>query len=304
MSARILDFDGSVTSQSKLVEQLGSRLEVVDLRALGPAVRYLPSKKSAAEFDAALSSLGPVDLTFTGSGDFHHATASSLRNLGEKLSLIVIDQHSDWIGSSPCPCGSWLIDALRLPHVARVVVIGTEAKSIEGWKIMHGPVGEILSGRVELYPFSARASRCLGRRRGELTCGALRRGMFWTDLHWHTVADNDWTSLIGRIIDGLPTPSVYLSIDKDCLTPEHALTNWGNGRLTLDRVLQAVRMFAQRARIVGADITGEYSPIQVENRLMMAMALKIHPRVPDPKPDELTRNEDTNLALVEAFGFC
>jgi len=34
------------------------------------------------------------------------------------------------------------------------------------------------------------------------------------------------------------------------------------------------------------------------------MALKIHPRVPDPKPDELTRNEDTNLALVEAFGFC
>jgi hypothetical protein len=176
-SARILDLDGSVTSQARLVERLGNGLDVVSLRELGPAVRYLPSKKSAGELDAAVCSLEPVRLTLTGSGDFHHATASILKRFEEPLSLLVFDQHSDWIGSSPCPCGSWLLDALRLPHVERVVVIGTDRKSIEGWKILHGPVREILFGRVEIYPLNCKASRCLGRRRGEPACATLTRGL-------------------------------------------------------------------------------------------------------------------------------
>ncbi|MGC8862242.1 MAG: arginase family protein [Armatimonadota bacterium] len=301
MTVRILDLDGSVTSQVRLIEHIGTGLDVVDLRDLGPAVRYLPSKKSACELESVLTSLEPAGLTFTGSGDFHHATASLLRGFEEPLSLVVMDQHSDWIGASPCPCGSWLRDVLRLPNVVRVVVIGTEARSIQGWRIVHGPVGEILSGRVELYPFSARASRCPGRRRGEIACAVVQHNLIWTELCWRTIAEADWTTLIDRIINGLPTPNVYLSIDKDCLVAEHAFTNWGNGSLTLDQVLEAVRMLAERKNLVGADITGDYSPIEVENRLMLAMARKIHPRSGDPGPDDLRRNEETNLALLEAL---
>jgi hypothetical protein len=68
-------------------------------------------------------------------------------------------------------------------------------------------------------------------------------------------------------------------------------------------VIDAVRMLGESKQVIGADVTGEYSPIEVENRLMHAMALKIHPKMPDPSAEGLRRNEDTNMALVEAIGF-
>ncbi len=126
--------------------------------------------------------------------------------------------------------------------------------------------------------------------------------MFWTELRWRTIVGEGWSSLISRVVDGLPTTDIHVSIDKDCLTPEHAITNWGNGRLTLEQLVEAVRTLKKRKRMVGADITGEYSPIEVENRLMRAMALKIHPKMPEPSPEDLRRNEETNLALVDALG--
>lgn len=312
-TARILDLDGSVTSQSRLVSRLSGSLEVVHLRELGPAVRYLPTDKSARELDETVTALEPRWLAFLGSGDFHHAAAAVLKGIEEPFSLVVIDQHSDWMKNSPCPCGAWLREALKLPNLERVVSLGVGDRSIAGWLISHAPFREILSGRVELYPLECKLSKHLGRHgasetpategmsRG-LRCAKLRKGLFATTIYWRTIQDEGWEAIVREAVDGLPGDRVYLSIDKDCLAADYAFTNWGNGGITLDQLLFAVGLIRERKELIGVDISGEWSQIEVANSLLQKMAVKTHPISPAPTPEELARNEDTNLALLDALG--
>jgi len=285
------------------MDRLGDSVDVVDLREMGPNVRYIPTKQWTEKLDEAVRAPEPAWLAFTGSGDFHHVTASLLRRFTEPISVVVFDQHTDWIGSSPCPCGSWILDALKLPNIAKLVSIGTWRTSVGGWRINHGPVSEIFAGRVEFYPYDCGPSRCLGRRKGESACASIRHKLMTTELHWDTIVKNDWDSLIRRVIDGLPTSKVYLTIDKDCLVADGAVTNWGPGYLTLDQLTSAVRMLRESKEIVSVDITGEYSKVEVSNRALEAMAVRIHPKLPEPSEAELGVNEETNLALVESLGY-
>ncbi len=60
----------------------------------------------------------------------------------------------------------------------------------------------------------------------------------------------------------LPSPlgSVYLSIDKDILSPEYARTDWSQGSFTLEELEQTVRtVFRSADRVLGVDICGELS---------------------------------------------
>lgn len=302
-SARIFDLDGSVTSQSRLVERLGDDLDVVDLRETGPNVRYIPSKHWTERLDESVRAPGPAWLAFTGSGDFHHVTASLLKRFDEPISVVVFDQHTDWIGSSPCPCGSWILDALKMPNIAKFVSIGTWSTSVQGWRINHGPVSEILAGRVEFYPYDCGPSRCLGRRKGKSACASIEHKLLTTELHWQSIVNNDWETLVRRVIDGLPTSKVYLTIDKDCLVAASAFTNWGPGYLTLDQLTSAVRILNDSKEIVGVDVCGEYSKIEVANRALETMAVRIHPKLPEPSEADLCVNEETNLAIVDVLGY-
>jgi len=300
LTTRILNFDGSVVAQKGLIERLGTP-DVVDLTELGPRVRYLPSNESAQRLVAALEPLESAFLTFTGSGDFHHATPLLLGKLPEPVSVVIFDHHSDWIGSSPCPCGAWILDALKIENVRKIVSIGMGESSIRKWRVNHGPVKELFGGRVEFYPYDCALSRCLGRHSGSPGCAEVSRGLFTTDIRWKTVAQSDWHELIARISRNLPTESVYITIDKDCLRREHGVSNWEEGNLTLEQLTKAVGIIRAEKRVIGADITGEFSPIVVENRMFEKMALKIHPKQPEPTDAELAENEATNIALVNAL---
>jgi arginase family enzyme len=302
MTVNIFDLDGSVTSQPALMARLGDKARVVDLRDLAPSVRCLPTKQAQDALDQAVASAEPRWLSFYGSGDFHHLSASVLRRFTEPLSVVVFDQHSDWIGKSIFPCGAWLIEALKLPSVARIVSIGVGSTSIGGWKVNHGTLKDLLSGRVELYPYDCKFSRCMGRRGRHLACAEVKSRLLTSDIYWKTIADSDWQGLIGDVIDALPTESVYLSIDKDCLNSDSAFTNWDSGPLTLDQLTQAMGMLRERTQIVGADICGEYSEVKIENQLLEKLSDKFHPKLRLPRNDDLARNEQTNIALLQALG--
>lgn len=297
----IFDLDGSVLSQSELVSVLDG-VEVVGMRALGPAIRCLPAKQSTDDLDRAVSASRPGWLSMFGSGDFHHVTASLLKRFSEPLSVVVFDHHSDWIGWSILPCGSWLLEALKLPNVVRIVSIGVGATSIEGWRVCHGPVKEIFSGRVELYPYDCKTSRCLGRRAGSPRCAIVNPRLLSTEIAWRTVAEHDWHGLVSEVIEGLPTSNVYISIDKDCLGAEHAFTNWGTGPLSLPQLKTALEMLMERTEVVGVDICGEYSELQIENQLLERLSARFHPTLPHPDAADLSKNEDTNIQLMEVLG--
>src|SRR5262249_62088699 len=78
---RILDLDGSVVGQERLRAYLGDRLQVVDLRELGPSVRYLATRGATRRLAAALEPEERDRLTFARTGDLHHVTAAPLHQV-------------------------------------------------------------------------------------------------------------------------------------------------------------------------------------------------------------------------------
>ncbi|MDN5326416.1 MAG: hypothetical protein PWP41_1112 [Moorella sp. (in: firmicutes)] len=61
-----------------------------------------------------------------------------------------------------------------------------------------------------------------------------------------------------QVIDN-STGTVYISIDKDVLCREDAVTNWEQGSLTLAELLLALREIAQQKEVAAADVCGEAS---------------------------------------------
>lgn len=107
--------------------------------------------------------------------------------------------------------------------------------------------------------------------------------LVWIPLRRPPVNAAEWLRSV------LPTPNVYLSVDKDVLSPEVAATNWDQGTLALADLLAWIACFRQHARVIGADIGGEWV---------------LPPGHLFPTPDDLHAirlNETVNLALLDAL---
>ena len=51
--------------------------------------------------------------------------------------------------------------------------------------------------------------------------------------------------------------SIYISIDKDALSPTYAATNWDQGSLTIDALKECIASLTTGRKILGVDICGE-----------------------------------------------
>ncbi len=105
--------------------------------------------------------------------------------------------------------------------------------------------------------------------------------------------------MIGR----LPARKVYISIDKDCLKREFALTNWEEGLLSLEQLLFMLRIMCRNLDVIGLDITGDYSPPQVTGRLKGVLSRLDHPKniaATGRDAQLITKiNERTNLEILQ-----
>ena len=111
---RILDLDGSLTAQSELMKRATTP---ATSQELGRHLRYLCTRRALKRFAASLNPAQRHQLTFTGSGDFHHGSAVLLGQFRAPLSVVVFDQHPDWDITAPLACcGSWVNAALKLPQ--------------------------------------------------------------------------------------------------------------------------------------------------------------------------------------------
>ena len=52
---------------------------------------------------------------------------------------------------------------------------------------------------------------------------------------------------------------VYISIDKDVLSNSYAVTNWNQGRMSLEMLENVLTLFLLNDNVMGVDICGEYS---------------------------------------------
>jgi len=108
--------------------------------------------------------------------------------------------------------------------------------------------------------------------------------------------------LLSRII----TKSVYLTIDKDVLAREDAITNWDQGCMRMPYLLSLVKEIGKRHAVIGADVTGDYSIPRYSGDLWTRLCKHAEIFVDQPrgKPDHaqaVNINSAANHALLEVL---
>ncbi|WP_205691978.1 hypothetical protein [Caulobacter soli] len=272
----------------------------IEARDLGPALRLWSRPPALAALTARLRDRAPAgaapDLVFAGSGDFHHVTpllierAIAASDAGP-VTVVHFDNHPDWVRfENGMHCGSWVGRAARLPGVAKVITVGVCSGDIDRPEAKRADLDLVAEGRVELYPWRAPDGGPVLRvgEQGWPSMQAMGEGGF-ADL------------LASRIV----TPTVYVTIDKDVLHVDDAVTNWDQGQLSLDGLERLIRTVAGRARLIGADVVGDWSPPRYGPDLLSKLLKRGEAFLDQPRggvPGDLARtNEATNLRLLSLF---
>jgi len=281
LSPLVLDLDGSLCA----MERPG--LLRIGLTDWQERIRFGCTGRSWRAFSTHLEALfpdvhGPV---LMGSGDFHHVSAFLIarqrRHTG--LHVLVCDNHPDNMRFPfGIHCGSWVAHVARMPHVARVDVIGICSPDVSCAHAWENHLGPLYRGRVRYWTIGAK----LGWMRALGLVDAVRNF-------------DDPASLVTALrseLSGTHAP-LYLSIDKDVLCESVARTNWDQGRLLLDDLLSIID--AAVPRIGGSDITGEVSVYPYRTR--WKRWLSALDGQPDIAPDDLARWQRQQIEVNEAL---
>ncbi len=158
---------------------------------------------------------------------------------------------------------------------------------------MAGALAEIRAGRIVVFP---------ARRR-------FVRGA-WADMTVHPLlVDGDaleesLRAALRPYIEELRQYPLYVSIDKDVLTADDAAVNWDSGLLRLPESLTVLTMFlaAAEGRLIGADVLGDWSPVQLGTRLNRLCERLDHPSpvVVDAR-EAAARNQRANEAFLSVL---
>ena len=104
-------------------------------------------------------------------------------------------------------------------------------------------------------------------------------------------------------IQRIETEAVYVTIDKDLLSPGEAGTNWDQGRTSVAFLHALIAGAVAGRRLIGADVVGDWSAADyggglVDGLLKRGEAILNQPWRP-PSADALAANQAINLGLLE-----
>lgn len=235
----ILDFDRSVGALPGATR--------IDLAGWQEAIRFGCSLGRFRDVARVINDCMPADhgCVFLGSGDFHHLTWPLVERHAARgpFDVIVFDNHPDNMRFPfGVHCGSWVRKVASLPFVAHVHVVGISSADVSAAHAWENHLTPLRRRKLSYWTI------------GVDTRWAARLGLA------HAFRNFDArTALLDRFLDeqrGWTRP-VYLSIDKDVLSPDVAHTNWDQGRLLDTDLFAAIE--ALHGRVLGSDITGDIS---------------------------------------------
>lgn len=243
----LLNFDGTLKQQPWLRGYPGEWIDFSDLHSC----QGYCSSESLRHIQSRLKSRKYKNITLIGNGNYHYVTYLLLSEIRQTFSLILFDHHTDLAFDDDVPlisCGSWVSMALKtLPLLNRVVIIGANTSTLFRASGIPDKVTVISEQEV--------------RRLSPV-------------------------DIVRAIRSVLPDGPVYISVDKDVLDPDNAVTNWDQGSMTLRQLLDVIRELKRLRPIVGEDICGELplSPVDV---------------LCDERVPQLKKNEIANKAIVD-----
>jgi len=246
MTPRILDFDGAVLPLPN-----ERRIPLGDWQE---AIRFGCSKKLFASLNMELGDFAEAarDTVFLGSGDYHHLShllISRYAKLGKPLQIVLFDNHPDNMRYPfGIHCGSWVWHVSRLPFVSQIHVLGITSKDVEAAHGWENHLRNLRSGKVRYW--------CVGRDLGWMhSVGITQSRSFDSTAAMLDAFSSEIT---------LSKDPIYLTVDKDVLSPEDAHTNWDQGVMRLSELQSVIEMI--QPRIIGSDVTGEVSVYQYQSR--------------------------------------
>lgn len=302
MDIRILNFDDSVIRQKKLLERF--KPSVTDFTDYGPEARLYTDEGTAKKISERLKECAQPAITFLGSGDFHHITSLLIDAFTEDISVISFDHHPDWDTLPPkISCGSWVTRTLARDNVKKIVLLGVSSGDISPHLFQTGNFDSLKDDRVEIYPYQHAPTKLYLRKVPANISVSVKKGLFTSEIHWQELKNKNIAEFFLHVLHRLPTRKVYVTIDKDCLSAEHALTNWEEGHLGLDDLLLMLKFIKENIQIAGMDIVGDYSVPRTKGLIKTFITDIDHPRHFSARfksqADIDSINEETNIRILE-----
>ena len=276
------DFDGSLAMQQSLLQARGIQLSLQSMRQFERSARLWAS---ASVFNALCAEVLEEDqpcFSLIGSGDYHHVTLALLKKHTAPLTLVLFDNHPDWMRPPhQYHCGTWVYSLARLAHVERIVIIGLESGDIAEDRFEKGDMKSYLQGKIVLLPYQP-------VQVGELTLkSSFKEHVFMG---------------IAELLGEIETDHIYISVDKDCLRAEDARTNWEQGSMPLSTVTTAIRALKAHKQVVGADTVGDFSPVRFRSPLKWIASHLDRRSQPREELEVASRiNAAANALLIEAL---
>jgi arginase family enzyme len=233
-----LDLDGAWPADALAIPAL-------NLRELGPSLRFITRRREMREFEAALSAQ-PAKFFLYGSGDFHHLAAALIRRAAENstgsITVVSFDNHPDWDIRPPrWACGAWVNRALEISNIEQVNIWGCGNFELAWPHNIFRPRSRLRGGRLCIFPWTERQ-----------TPSACR--------HFPGMTRTNWREHFQRFATELAGKNIYVTIDMDCLRKEEAITDWENGLFTADDLAWALTTLRESAHVIAGDICGAISP--------------------------------------------
>jgi arginase family enzyme len=245
----LLNFDNTLRNQPLLGRYPAEWTDFSDLRGC----HGYCSTDSLRQIQRRLKLRKHKHITLIGNGNYHYVTYLLLSEIRQPFSLILFDHHTDLAPGGDMPilsCGSWVSAAIKtLPLLKRVVIVGA-----------HSANDRPASAIADNVAIISEQEAC------HLSAAAIVRA----------------------IRSVLPDQPLYISVDKDVLDRENAVTNWDQGSMTLRQLLDVIRELKRTLPFVGVDICGELplSPVDM---------------LSDGRARLLKKNELANRAIVDVL---
>jgi hypothetical protein len=164
---------------------------------------------------------------FFDNGNYHYMSKIWTDMVQEPFSLIVFDHHPDMHPprfGDILSCGGWVQKALNEnKFIDNVVIIGVADHLVDE-----------IREEIASHPSGARIDKVSFIPESEIA-------NIQTD----------------SLLTAHSSQPLYISIDKDALSPSDALTNWDQGSLRLEHMKSIISEIAKDHRIIGVDICGE-----------------------------------------------
>lgn len=311
MQLCLLQLDDALDAQTSFIQacdRAGARR--IQMREHGSRIRLWGYHAEIAAFQEklshALDGTSQPRLTFIGSGDFHHVTAlllaAALQHHAEPVTLIHVDNHPDWVHfEKGMHCGSWINNPIEHPQVQKIITIGVCSDDLRLPEPKKANLALLSRGLLELYPYDHPPSRVSN----DYGAGASFEQV-GGELHWKTIRSLGEQNFAGHLLSRIKTEKVYLTIDKDVLARDDAVTNWDQGCMRLPYLLSLIGNIAKHHRLVGADVIGDYSKPRYSGSLRTQLYKRVEVfkdqsrRKPDPK-HTADLNSGVNLTLLDAL---